>query len=99
MASNNRLLIRAESADRLREILRTESLDLNCGGPKRLPSGEWEVEAYAPKGAEQRLRAAGATVEVDARMEKRAESRRAEVGTGDRFQGGRIPPRGTGRKE
>ncbi len=75
MATHNRLVIRAESADRLREILRTEPLDLNCGGPKRLPNGEWEVEAYAPEAAEQRLRAAGAIVEVDTRMAQRGESR------------------------
>jgi hypothetical protein len=99
MAVPVRIIIRSDSPEQLQEILRREDLDLNCGGPKRTPDGEWEIEAYAPQAVATRLREAGVRVEVDRGFGRRASARRAEVGAGDRFQGGRQPPRGIGRKE
>jgi hypothetical protein len=99
MAAPVRIIIRSDTPEQLREILRREDLDLNCGGPQKTPAGEWVVEAYAPQRVATRLRRAGIRVEVDRGFEKRASTRRAAVAAGDRFQGGRLPPRGVGRKE
>ena len=99
MAALVRLAIRSGSREQLRDVLRRENLDLNCGGPKKTATGDWVIEAYASQQIAARLREAGVRVEVDTEFEKRASTRRAEVGAGDRFQGGRIPPRGVGRKE
>ncbi len=44
------------------------------------------------------LRTEGYELEVGANMSARARERVSEVGEGDRFEGGRIVPRGLGRK-
>lgn len=99
MASRVRIIISSGSLEQLREIVKREDMDLNCGGAKKTPTGEWSVEAYVPQQVATRLRKAGVQVEVDKDFEKRTAARRAEVSTGDRFQGGHTPPRGVGRKE
>ena len=99
MASQVRIVIRSDSPEKLREIVRHEDLDLNCGGAKRTPTGEWVIEAYVSQQVVTRLRKAGVRLEVDREFEKRTSTRRAEIGAGDRFQGGRVSPRGVGRKE
>ncbi|HEY5156142.1 MAG TPA: hypothetical protein VIJ47_15485 [Acidimicrobiales bacterium] len=91
------MTISAEGLEQLREITRREDLDL--GRPKKIDADEWTVEAYGPQSVVIRLRRAGLRVDVDSEFEARAAARRTEVGTGDRFEGGRIPPRGLGRKE
>jgi hypothetical protein len=99
VASLVRINIFSDSLEGLRKIVKREVMDLNCGGAKRTATGEWRVEAYVPQEVATKLQEAGVRVEVDTEFGKRAASRRAEVGDGDRFQGGRIPPRGVGRKE
>lgn len=99
MAAHVRITIRSDTSEQLREILSREDLDLNCGGPKKTAAGEWEIEAYAPQSVATRLRKAGVRVEVDRGFEGRASTRREEVSAEDRFKGGRLPPRGLGRKE
>jgi hypothetical protein len=94
-----RITIHADSKGQLREILRGEDLDLECGGPKKLPDGTWAIEAYAPSTVATRLRKRGIRVDVDKELDARSMARRAEVGAGDRFKGGRVAPRGLGRKE
>ena len=99
MASRVRIIIYSGSLELLRELVGREDMDLNCGGAKKTPTGEWTVEAYVPQKVVTRLQKAGVRVEVDKEFEKRAVARRGEVGAGDRFHGGRTPPRGIGRKE
>jgi hypothetical protein len=99
MASQVRIIIHSDSPEKLREIVEREDLDLNCGGAKKTSTGEWVLEAYVLQQVVTRLRKAGVRVEVDRELAKRAAVRRAEIGTGDRFQGGRVSPRGVGRKE
>src|SRR5262245_59282129 len=94
MESRVRIIIRSDSLEQLRKILAREDLDLNCGGAKRTPAGEWVVEAYVPQRIATRLRKTGAHVEVDKDFTKRMSARHKEVGAGDRFQSGRVPPRG-----
>ena len=97
MATVIRMTISAETSEQLREIVRREDLDL--GRPKKTDAGEWTVEAFGPRSVATRLRRAGLRVDVDTGFEGRAAARRNDVGTGDRFEGGRLPPRGVGRKE
>lgn len=94
-----RIVIRAESPQQLREIIRQEDLDLNCGGARQTRTGEWEVEAYTSAEVAERLRKSGYRIEIDKQFGMRAAARRSEVGTGDRFQDGRVRPRGIGKKE
>lgn len=99
MASLVRITISAGSLEQLREIIGREDLDLNCGGAQRTPTGVWAVEAYVTEQVADTLAKAGIQVEIDKGFGERAAARSAEVGTGDRFEGGRTPPRGVGRKE
>lgn len=99
MPSHVRIIIRSKSGELLKEILRGEDVDLNCGGPKKNQRGEWELEIYGPPALATRLKKSGAEVEVDGDYLKRMAARQREVGSGDRFQGGRSVPRGVGRKE
>jgi hypothetical protein len=99
MAAQVRIVIRAESPQQLREILGKEELDLNCGGARQTRTGEWEIEAYTSPEVAYRLQQAGHRVEVDDQFEGRAAARRSDIGAGDRFQGGRVHPRGMGKKE
>ena len=99
MAARVRIIIYSDSLEQLREIIGGEDLDLNCGGAKKTPDGEWTIEAYVPQKVANRLKKSGLRVEIDKDFEKRLSARREEVGAEDRFQGGRKPPRGVGRKE
>ena len=99
MASLVRITISADSLEQLREVIGREDMDLNCGGARSTPSGAWTVEAYVTEQVAATLAKAGVRLEIDKEFMKRAAARSAEVGAGDRFQGGRTPPRGVGRKE
>lgn len=95
------ILIRiiADSPGPFLQLVRRGDLDLNCGGPKELTPGRWQLEAYVTPEAAARLRESGYQVEVDEEFESRTAARVAEVGSEDRFLGGRVPPRGVGKKE
>jgi hypothetical protein len=99
MPGKTLIRIYSNSPDRFLELVRRGDLDLNCGGPKEVTPGEWELEAYVTEDVALRLRDTGYRVEVDAEFEARSAARSAEVGSGDRFQAGRVAPRGVGKKE
>lgn len=94
-----RIIIRAKSQQQLREIVQQEDLDLNCGGAHQKNSGEWEVEAYTSAEIAERLHQSGYQIQIDEQFGARAAARRSDVGTSDRFQGGRVLPHGLGKKE
>lgn len=60
--------------------------------------GAGRLYAFAPQARIRELEAAGYTVEVGENVSETGRQRMAEVGEGDRFEGGRIPPRGLGHK-
>ena len=99
MEAQVRIIIRSESRERLLELLRREELDLSCGGASQDSSGVWAIEAYVLPEVATRLRQLDYRIEIDQEFEQRMTQRRMDVGTGDRFEGGQIPPRGLGRKE
>ena len=99
MPAHTKILIRSDDPAKLREMIKHQDLDLNCGVRKKTADGKWVVEAYVADEVIPRLRQAGVTVEVDREFGNRAMALCAEVGRGDRFNGGRTPPRGIGKKE
>ena len=99
MPDRVRIVITSNDPAALRNLIRSQELDVSCGGAKQSPAGEWTLEAYVTPEVEAHLRQAGYRMQTDAAAEGRAATRRADVGKGDRFEGGKIPPRGVGRKE
>jgi hypothetical protein len=100
MPERVRIVIRSDDPSRLREVISGENLDINCGGAMKNAAGEWSVEAFVPQAVATRLsKLEGIHVEVDKGFERRALARRTDVGTGDRFKGGRVAPRGVGDKK
>jgi hypothetical protein len=62
------------------------------------PDGTGILELFATRGQVADLEAQGHQLEVGENVSAHARERVAEVGQGDRFEGGRTPPRGLGRK-
>lgn len=85
--------------DQAEKLLRRDELDF--GDHPRIgenPDGTSTVDVFVTRAEIEALRAEGYEVEVGTNMSARGRERLAEVGQGDRFDGGRIPPRGIGRK-
>jgi len=99
MAGEIRVTIRSQNPEQLRVLIQEHKLDLNCGGPAISDAGEWSVEAYVLADTLPNLLAEGLTIDEDDRFPARLAERRGDIGAGDRFQGGKIPPKGLGRKE
>jgi FMN phosphatase YigB (HAD superfamily) len=62
------------------------------------PDGSVDLVLFVLRSQIDALRADGHEVTISSNQSARARERVAEVGTGDRFDGGRIPPTGLGRK-
>jgi hypothetical protein len=62
------------------------------------PDGTANLTLFVSQAQVESLRAEGYEVEVGANLSARARERLGEVGKGDRFEGGTVPPRGIGRK-
>jgi hypothetical protein len=60
--------------------------------------GAGTLYAFAPDEQIREIEAAGYRVETGDNVSETGRRRMAEVGEGDRFEGGRIPPRGLGYK-
>jgi hypothetical protein len=57
------------------------------------------MEAYVPEEMLDSLKKAGGVFEIIEDATAVGKERQKEVGQGDRFEGGKIAPRGLGRKE
>jgi hypothetical protein len=62
------------------------------------PDGRGLLYAFAPEDQIRDIEAAGYSVERGENVSATGRERMAEVATGDRFEGGRVPPRGLGQK-
>jgi hypothetical protein len=62
------------------------------------PEGIGQLGLFVSRAQIDDLRGAGYEVEITSNQSARLRERLDEVGQGDRFEGGRIPPRGLGRK-
>jgi hypothetical protein len=91
-----RVTVTREQAEKL---LRRDELD--HGDHVRIvekPDGTGGLDLFVTRAEIETLRAEGYELEVGANLSARGRDRLAEVGQGDRFESGRIPPRGIGRK-
>jgi hypothetical protein len=81
------------------ELLRTFHLDVG-DRPHVEPTAETRglLYAFAPQDQIREIEAAGYTIEVGENVSETGRQRMAEVSQDDRFEGGRVPPRGLGRK-
>lgn len=89
--------IHADDFETLRPLL-LEGLDAGCKPHVDERAGRASMQAYVPEEEVRRLQEKGYEIEVLADATAAGLERLAEVGEGDRFEGGRIAPRGLGRK-
>ncbi|MDX6404028.1 MAG: hypothetical protein QOH70_1483 [Blastocatellia bacterium] len=83
----------------LAKIIREFALDVGCRPHAELkPDGSAALLAYATKERIDEMKAAGYGVELGENVSAIGRERQAEVGKGDRFEGGRVAPRGLGEK-
>jgi hypothetical protein len=81
------------------ELTRRFDLDLGCRPRVEVNAdGTGTVLAYADEARIAELEAAGYALQRGENVSALGRERQREVGVGDRFQGGRIAPRGLGRK-
>jgi hypothetical protein len=81
------------------ELLRRSGLDFgDHPNISENPDGTGSLDLFVSRTEIAALQAEGYQIEVGANLSARARERLTEVGQGDRFEGGRIPPRGLGRK-
>ena len=81
------------------ELLRRFDLDVG-DRPHVEPTAERRgtLFAFAPEEQIREIEAAGYAIEVGENVSETGRQRMAEVSEGDRFEGGRVPPQGLGRK-
>ena len=81
------------------DLLRKFDLDVGCRPHfDENADGSAALTAFATKERISELEAAGYNVEVGENASELGRQRQAEVGQGDRFEGGRVVPRGLGEK-
>jgi hypothetical protein len=87
-------------ADALLAIIKSAGHDLGCGAPRVSRDGTAAVNAYITEKERQRLEKEHPRVQQTVLGDATAigKERQAEVGKGDRFQGGKVRPRGVGKK-
>ena len=62
------------------------------------PDGGGRLDLFVSQAQIDELKAQGIEVEVESNQSARAREVQKEIGQGDRFEGGKTPPRGLGRK-
>ena len=92
-----RAVLSAPSREAVAELLRKMKLDV---GSMRARRGAKEVEVllFVTQEQAEEIRRLGWKLEVYENLSEIGRSRQQEVGKGDRFEGGKIPPRGLGKK-
>ena len=82
------------------ELLARDDFDFGCRPllhPK--PDGTASLDLLVTRKAIDDLQARGHRIEVGENVSAAGRVRQREVGEGDRFEGGRVAPRGVGRKD
>lgn len=87
----------APDRESLAQLMRKEILDI---GPMHTQpdSKEIEVHLYADMKQIKKLKKDGWKLDVRKNLSEIGRKRQKEVGKGDRFEGGKIPPKGLGKK-
>lgn len=88
------------SRETLTRLMQTFELDVGCRHPQveANPDRTATLLAYATKDRIRELQEAGYKVEIGENVSELGRQRQKEVGQGDRFEGGRVAPRGLGKK-
>lgn len=94
-----RIALKAPTRESLSKLLKKQPLDIGGGGPSLQNDGTVRVEAYVPEELLDKLKKSGWDFEIIEDATKVGKERQKEVGRGDRFEGGKILPRGLGKKE
>ena len=91
------VVLSAPNRQTLAKLLRDRLLDV---GPANLrpDTKEIEVHLYLTERQIAQLKKEGWKLEVHENLSEVGRARQKEVGKGDRFEGGRIPPKGLGKK-
>jgi hypothetical protein len=83
----------------INKLMRSSNLDLGCRPhPEEHPDGTGTLLAYATAARIRELKAEGYEVEQGENISALGRERQNEVGKGDRYEGGRVLPRGLGHK-
>jgi hypothetical protein len=93
-----RIVLRAPDRETLAKLVKEHRLDVGGGGARRLPDGTVTMEAYVNKEVLEGLTRDKQAFEIIEDLTEVGKQRRKEVGKGDRFEGGKIAPRGLGKK-
>ena len=81
------------------KLMREFELDVGCRPhPEANPDGTGTILVYASEERIRQLKAAGYDVKQGQNVSALGRERQAEVGKRDRFEGGRVVPRGLGEK-
>jgi len=89
----------AVTRESFESLLKQFDLDVGCRPPfQQTPDGTANPTAFATKERIRELEASGYKVEVGENASEIGQQRQAEVGKDDRFEGGRVVPRGLGKK-
>jgi hypothetical protein len=88
------------SRENLVRLVQTLQLDVGCrhAEVQSNPDGSATMLVYAEQSRIREIQSAGYKVEVGENVSALGRQRQEDVGKGDRFEGGRIVPRGLGRK-
>ncbi len=86
--------------EQLDALLRSVDLDVGCSHPHFQQNDDRTVSllVYSDLAQVEQLRTRGNRVELGENVSLRAEALKGEFSTGDRFDGGRVAPRGFGVK-
>jgi hypothetical protein len=88
------------SRETLAKLMQTFELDVGCRHPQveANPDRTATLLVYSTKDRIRELQEAGYKVETLENVSELGRQRQKEVGQGDRFEGGRVAPRGLGEK-
>lgn len=87
------------SRETITKLMQEFELDVGCRPhPEINPDGNGTLLVYATEEHIRELQATGYHIERGENVSAVGRERQAEVGKGDRFEGGRIAPRGLGEK-
>lgn len=94
-----KIMITTNTREEMMKLIRSGSIDMNCGGPSQKSDGSFVVEAYVLDSYVDDVHTLGFSFEVVENMSRSMlEQRQQEVGIGDRYECGSTAPQGLGIK-
>jgi len=94
-----RVMLQAPDRASLAKVVRELGLDIDHQHPDEERGGkEVRIAAFLTQHQIDELNARGWRLRVEENLSEVGRERQKEVGKGDRFEGGKIPPKGLGKK-